>query len=125
MGNLRQYVTAFTLFDLFNDIYSMTGEAIISIAYGLDVQPENDPYIDLAEKANEGPVEAVVPGAFLVDMLSFLKYVPAWVPGAGFQKKAAKWKALGQAMIEIPFEATRQNMVSQGSKKLRCQACID
>uniref|UniRef100_A0A8H7XS06 O-methylsterigmatocystin oxidoreductase n=1 Tax=Psilocybe cubensis TaxID=181762 RepID=A0A8H7XS06_PSICU len=96
--------------DIMGNLRHMTGEAIISIAYGLDVLPENDPYIHLAEKANEGPVEAVVPGAFLVDMLPFLKYVPAWVPGAGFQKKAAKWKALGQAMINVPFEKTKENM---------------
>lgn len=46
----------------------------------------------------------MIPGTFLVDVLPFLKYVPVWVPGPGFRKKAMEWKALGRAMIEIPFE---------------------
>lgn len=91
----------------------MTGEVIISVAYGLDVQAEDDPYITLAERGNEGPIEAVIPGAFLVDMLPFLKYVPAWVPGAGFQKKALRWKEFGRAMVEIPFAVTKANIVSK------------
>lgn len=47
----------------------MTGELIMSVTYGIDVQPSNDPYIDLAERALHSLVAAVVPGAFLVDSI--------------------------------------------------------
>ncbi|KAF8882087.1 cytochrome P450 [Infundibulicybe gibba] len=64
---------------------------------------ENDPYIMTAEKAVEGIAEAGVPGAFLVDFIPILKYVPAWMPGAGFKRKAARWRDLGFEMSEKPW----------------------
>ena len=40
-----------------------------------------------------------------------MKHVPAWVPGAGFKRKAREWRALSRAMLERPFEMVRRNMV--------------
>lgn len=39
----------------------------MDIGYGIDVLPENDPYIELAEKGVEGITMAAIPGRFLVD----------------------------------------------------------
>jgi hypothetical protein len=89
----------------------MAGETIMSIAYGLEVQPDNDPYIKTAEQGVHPLVAAGVPGVFLVDALPSLKYIPEWVPGAGFQKKAKAWKKLARAMIEAPFAAAKRNIV--------------
>ena len=89
----------------------MAGETIMSIAYGLEVQDKNDPYIKTAEQGVHPLVAAGVPGAFLVDALPFLKYVPEWFPGVGFQKKAKAWKKLARAMIEVPFAAAKENIV--------------
>ena len=36
-----------------------------------------------------GGSEAGILGAFWVEFLPILKYVPSWFPGAGFQRKAA------------------------------------
>ncbi|KAG2003242.1 cytochrome P450 [Coprinopsis cinerea AmutBmut pab1-1] len=82
----------------------MVGGIAYSIAYGLSVQPNNDPYIQLAEAAIKSAVEAAVPGAFLVDFVPALRYVPEWVPGAGFKKKAREWKRLNNKMRNKPFE---------------------
>ena len=41
-----------------------------------------------------------------------VKYVPAWFPGAGFQKKARHWRELSVQMNTAPFEAVRQAFVS-------------
>lgn len=89
----------------------MAGETIMSVAYGLDVQPQNDPYISTAEQGVHPLVAAAVPGAFLVDTLPFLKYVPEWMPGAGFQTKAREWKKLARRMVEVPYEAAKQRIV--------------
>ncbi|KAF5349137.1 hypothetical protein D9756_009446 [Leucocoprinus leucothites] len=86
----------------------MAGETIMSVAYGLDIKPKNDPYIQTAEKGVHALVAAAVPGAFLVDMLPFLKYVPEWMPGAGFQKKAKEWAKLTMTMLDMPFVAAKQ-----------------
>lgn len=90
---------------------SMAGETIISIAYGIDVQKENDPFVAAAERGVHPLVAAGVPGAFLVDALPILKYVPEWMPGAGFKRKAREWKALADAMCELPFQAAKRNIV--------------
>ena len=92
-------------------MYSMAGETIMSIAYGLDVQHNDDPYITAAELGVRSLVIAAIPGAFLVDVLPFLKYIPEWFPGAGFQRKAKTWKKYARTMVEAPFAAAKQNIV--------------
>jgi len=85
----------------------MAGETIMSIAYGLDVKEKGDPYVATAERGVHPLVAAAVPGAFLVDAIPALKYVPAWMPFAGFQRKARVWRELAMTMINMPFEAAK------------------
>ena len=44
----------------------MAGSIVFRIAYGLDIEPENDPLINLGERAVEGFIEAAAPGKWLV-----------------------------------------------------------
>jgi hypothetical protein len=90
----------------------MAGETIISIAYGIDVLPRDDPYVATAEKGVHSLIVAAVPGTFLVDTFPWLKYVPDWMPFAGFKRKAKEWRKLALAMIEKPFEAGKRKFVS-------------
>lgn len=60
---------------------SLAGATIIGIAYGLQILPNDDPYVHVAERGLQSLAGAVVPGAFLVDSIPILKYVPEWVPG--------------------------------------------
>lgn len=89
----------------------MAGETIMSIAYGIDIQQKDDPYVKAAQEGVHPLTAATVPGAFLVDMLPLLKYVPEWVPGAGFQKKAKEWAQLAMTMVDMPFEACKKSIV--------------
>jgi hypothetical protein len=75
----------------------------MKIAYGIDVQEFDDPYVSLAEEVLDGMNEASIPGAFWVDLFPILKYVPSWFPGAGFQKKAAYMRGMNKAAIETAF----------------------
>ena len=94
---------------------SLAGAVIISVTYGIDVLPENDPYIAIAETAMHGMSEATIPGRFLVDFIPLLKYVPAWIPGAGFKKKARIWKDCAIQLLEIPFYVVQQKLVRNSS----------
>ena len=49
--------------------------------------------------------------AFRVDMIPILKYVPSWFPGAGCQKKAARWREGVNAMSENPFRHVQEQLV--------------
>ncbi|KAJ7095639.1 cytochrome P450 [Mycena epipterygia] len=44
----------------------MSAKIVLSVAYGIDVKPSDDPYVKLADNAVKGLVTAVVPGRFLV-----------------------------------------------------------
>ncbi|KAJ7607921.1 cytochrome P450, partial [Roridomyces roridus] len=89
---------------LLEDLRNMVGEIIIGSAYGLDVLPEDDPYVKLAEQANAGLIQGFIPGRFLVDSLPILKYVPRWFPGSGpyttaLMKEAIRWKPTAPVWI--------------------------
>ena len=83
----------------------------MKIIYGIDVQESEDPYILTAEEAVVGFNKAGVPGAFLVDIFPILKHVPSWFPGAGFQRKAAHWRAVNVSLVENPFRYVKEQLV--------------
>jgi hypothetical protein len=83
----------------------------MKIGYGIAVQESDDPYISIAEETANGVAETGIPGAFWVDLFPALKYVPSWFPGAGFQKKAARWREAMNAMAEKPFRHVQEQLV--------------
>jgi hypothetical protein len=83
----------------------------MKIGYGIVVQDSKDPYISLAEVAVDGASEAAIPGAYWVDYLPILKYVPSWFPGAGFQKKATVVREATTTMAEKPFRHVQEQFV--------------
>lgn len=84
--------------------------------YGIRVSGLEDPYLQTAEKAMASLNEPGRPGAFLVDTIPALKYVPSWFPGAGFKKKAAEWKGYAVALKNLPFNHVKDQM-KQGTAK--------
>ncbi|KAI0052748.1 cytochrome P450 [Auriscalpium vulgare] len=96
-----------------------TAHIIMKRVYGHTVVDDKDPYVRLVEKASQSTSEAALPGAFLVDLFPSLKYVPEWVPGAGFKKKAREWRKLSQAMINVPY-----NMVKDKFEKGQAEPCF-
>jgi hypothetical protein len=90
----------------------MAGETILSVTYGIDVLPKNDPYIATAENAIQPLFIAAIPGTFLVDTFPWLKYVPDCLPFAGFKRKAKEWRNLAMAMVENPYKVAKEKIVS-------------
>jgi len=81
----------------------MAGSLILNVTYGIDVQSPEDTYMRMAESTVAIGDEAATPGAFLVDVLPILKYVPEWFPGAGFKTKANEWQKITTATLTMPF----------------------
>jgi len=77
--------------------FSAFSSILANIVYGKELQGENDPYMALVDMIVPAFIEAAIPGKFLVDILPALKYIPACVPGAGFQRKAAQ---LSKAVVK-------------------------
>ena len=90
---------------------SLVGSTILSTTYSINVGPYNDPYVKIAEEAVGAIAELLIFGAFLVDVIPILKYVPEWFPGAKFQSKAAVMRKHEAIMRNTTFAATEELMV--------------
>lgn len=86
---------------------------IMMIGLGYKTTGSDDRFVSIAESAQLAMVTAARPGAFLVDVLPWLKHVPEWVPGAGFQKVARRGWEFSQDLQKIPF-AWAQQQYEQG-----------
>ena len=78
------------------------------MTYSINIQPYNDPYIKIAEDALRVGSALLIPGAFLVDIIPILKYVPEWFPGAKFQSKAAMMRKHAARIRNATFAATEE-----------------
>ncbi|KAJ7498243.1 cytochrome P450 [Mycena galericulata] len=98
--------------DFMDHLRQMAGEIIMSVAYGINVLPSNDPYAALAEKAMHELAIISVPGKYLVDSIPILKYVPEWFPGAGFKREVKVCRELCQALVEKPFAQAKRSIAA-------------
>lgn len=84
-----------------NDILeSKIQELIVLFSYGHKPTAE---YIKLAKTVIHQTGEAFQPGRWAVNFLPALKWVPAWFPGAGFQRWAQKSRRLFLEVTRQPF----------------------
>ncbi|KAF9645509.1 CyP450 monooxygenase [Thelephora ganbajun] len=81
----------------------------LSVSYGVNVESENDKFYSLSEDAMRAVDVALVPGAFLVDALPVLKYVPEWFPGAGFKRIGRIAKENLDRSINLPFRHVKES----------------
>ncbi|THH16796.1 hypothetical protein EW146_g3913 [Bondarzewia mesenterica] len=93
--------------EFFAHVRLTAGRIIMSITYGLPVSTADDKYITRAEETMDVIGKATVPGAFLCDMLPFLKVLPSWIP---FQREAAKGKAMIENMVSTPYQHVKAEM---------------
>lgn len=66
--------------------------------------------IELLEEGVRAVNLTAIPGRYLVDIFPILKYVPSWVPGAGFQKEAIAVRGLAQDVKEVPARIVEESM---------------
>ena len=98
--------------------HSFIGSSILSMTYSINARPFNDPYVKMAEEAMGVIAELMIPGAFLVDIIPILKYVPEWFPGAKFQSKAAAMRKHSTIIRNKTFAVTEELMVCDSSPLL-------
>ncbi|KAF7967529.1 hypothetical protein HWV62_33982 [Athelia sp. TMB] len=98
--------------DLSEHVRRTAGAIILRIAYGYELQDINgrDPLVDLVDEAIGQFSASTSPGAWLVDVMPVLKYVPEWVPGATFKKLARQWNVCLNSMVDKPYDLTKKQM---------------
>ncbi|KAJ7223155.1 cytochrome P450 [Mycena pura] len=82
-------------------------QLIVQFTYGRSADLD---YIRLAKLVMHQTGEALQPGRWSVNFLPALKYVPAWVPGAGFKRWAAEAKMSFYDMTRKPFYRCKEEV---------------
>ncbi|KAF2731693.1 cytochrome P450 [Polyplosphaeria fusca] len=103
--------------DWFDHIRKEAGSVILKIIYGYTTEARGrDPLVDMAQKTADEFADATVPGRFIVDILPFLRYLPEWCPGAGFQTTARRMAAQLRHCTDQPYEFVKKQMREETHK---------
>lgn len=112
--HIHQYVfTAdqYSMEELMSIIDRMTGSVAISMTYGVDIRPINDPNLQVARLANAAVIDCLTTGSTSVDVFPLLKHLPSWVPGASFHEKAKMSRQYAKYLKEGVYTEGRNKMV--------------
>ncbi|KAF8269892.1 CyP450 monooxygenase [Lactarius quietus] len=93
--------------DFLKHIHHMMGHNSLSIAYGIDVAPRDDPNLARTEEAFQG-LNASQKRGLLFNFLPFYIHLPWWFPGAGFKKEAETYKHRLDQSRETLHEAAKK-----------------
>jgi len=82
----------------------------MSIIYGYDVAPRDDPFVALARDAMRAVSDATFYRAsdIINELSTPLLYLPSWMP---FKKHMSKTQRLAQDMRDVPFNGVKKSMV--------------
>ena len=95
-------------------IQTSTGAVILRMAYGYTINPSGrDPLHSLADRGISQISMAAQPGAFIVDVLPFLRHLPAWFPGArGFHTTAKHFRETVTELVEKPYAFVKMQIAN-------------
>ncbi|KAG1892828.1 cytochrome P450 [Suillus subluteus] len=88
------------------------GAVILRISHGYEVKENNDPFVDVADRALVQWSRATAPGAFMADVVPFLVKVPEWFPGADFKRLAREWHDTLEEMVSAPYKFVVDQMAA-------------
>ncbi|KAJ7286437.1 cytochrome P450 [Mycena rebaudengoi] len=89
---------------LVKDVRSTLGAFLLRMSHGYTTHLDGtDPIVNLVEIASKDFYHATRPGAWFIDILPWLKYAPAWMPGAGFKRIGAKWRKTNVDQTDMPY----------------------
>ncbi|RDB20518.1 hypothetical protein Hypma_012422 [Hypsizygus marmoreus] len=109
--------------DIAAHVRHTAGAIILRISHGYEVKENNDPFVELADKATEQFSLATAPGGYLVDVIPALRHVPLWFPGAGFKRTAKVWAATLVEMVEQPHAFVKREMAA-GTAAVSCSSTM-
>ncbi|KAI0340920.1 cytochrome P450 [Trametopsis cervina] len=91
---------------------------ILDVVYGMTVTGMDDPYLKLAAQAMDVISESRMFGAWWVEYMPFLKYVPGWVPGSSAVRYGERWRPTVMATVHKPFDEVKGAEVPKESMVL-------
>ncbi|KAI0770058.1 cytochrome P450 [Fomes fomentarius] len=101
--------------ELKDHIQLSISSVILKITYGVDIADKNDSILLAINVGILGTRQILVSGGFLVDYIHFLRHVPSFLPGGGFQKKFAKWRVDSWRQLDAPFDRYLEAVKDNGN----------
>ncbi|KAG1735532.1 cytochrome P450, partial [Suillus lakei] len=101
------------------------GRIIMSVSYGLPVQTPDDLYITDAEETMDMIGKVTVPGAFWVDLIPCLKYLPSWIPFNRIHYIGSFGCQRIERMISWPFEHVLEDMAKGPTRPSFVYDCLE
>ncbi|KAJ3573366.1 hypothetical protein NP233_g2460 [Leucocoprinus birnbaumii] len=98
---------------------------ILRIAYGMTISDEDESYVKVAETVLGCISKVVNPGSFLVNSFPIMKYIPAWIPGAGWKKKAIYWRGFSDIFANSPWLFVKKQLTEGTAEPCIATALID
>ncbi|KAF9525386.1 cytochrome P450 [Crepidotus variabilis] len=104
-----------------------SGSIGLSVVYGHEAKSTSDPFLLILEECLWFINHDITSGGgiWLVDIFPFLRRLPKWMPGAGFKRKAEKWKQRIDEFADKPFELLKENMSSGSYKPSFCSILLE
>ncbi|KAI9467402.1 cytochrome P450 [Lactarius psammicola] len=90
----------------------MAGQVIMSIAYGIDVLPENDPYVTDAENVLLAVAVGTTKEAMLLDSIPWLIKMPSWFPGARYRRYARDWYPTVVGAVKTTYDKVKSELAA-------------
>ena len=97
----------------------MVAAIVMSILYGYQIAPKDDPFLDNADKAITLMTNSIIPGASPINSIPFLRFLPSWFPGSQFHKAAEECRASTTEMQDMPYNFVKKNMVGLSGSSLK------
>ncbi|CAE6458090.1 hypothetical protein ACGC1H_006834 [Rhizoctonia solani] len=91
----------------------MSGATLLSSVYGYEVSSYDDSLVKVVENAVHRISEAALSGNFYVNTITWMKYIPAWMPGASWKRTANAWRKEVQQMVNVPYNWAK-DQISRG-----------
>ncbi|KAF9526653.1 cytochrome P450 [Crepidotus variabilis] len=122
LRNLRASPESF-----FSHIKFYSGTIGLSVVYGHEAKFASDHFLLLLDECLEYLSCEITSGGgiWLVDVFPILRYLPKWLPGAGFKRKAEKWKRRIDAFADEPFQLLKDNMETGTYRQSFCSTLLE
>ncbi|KAI0097574.1 cytochrome P450 [Nemania sp. FL0031] len=103
---------------LVDHIRTEAGAIILRIVYGYTVEPHRpDPLVQLVDTTTLQIAAGATPGSHMVEFLPALKYIPEWLPGAGWKRSVREWRATLKETCERPLKFAEQRIIHGTAEK--------
>ncbi|PWY65710.1 cytochrome P450 [Aspergillus heteromorphus CBS 117.55] len=99
--------------DVQDHIRKQAGAMILKMTYGYNVAPRGkDPLVELVSRCMQQFAASLMPGAWIVDFIPFLKHTPTWIPGISFPRVAKAFREDNRNWSERPYAFVKQQMAN-------------